>query len=67
VAPDRPKDWRKLCEAAAKEQDPDKLMALIIELNEALEQRGRSRNASLEEELRNPQSSSPYVWDGFVV
>ena len=67
MAPDRPKDWRKLCEAAAKEKDPDKLMALIIELNEALEQRDHSHNASLEEEPRSPQSSAPYVWDGFVV
>jgi hypothetical protein len=42
--PDQSSDWRKLCEAAAKERDPDKFMALIIELNNALEERERRRD-----------------------
>lgn len=29
--------WRKLCEQAAVEQDPDKLMDLIREINNLLE------------------------------
>ena len=43
MAPQK-RDWRKLCEAAAKEQDPDKLMALVIELNKALEERDRGHD-----------------------
>ena len=30
------KDWRELCQAAAIEKDPDKLMALVDEINKAL-------------------------------
>jgi hypothetical protein len=42
------KDWRKLCELASKETDPEKLYALVEQLNRALEARaqgmkGRSR------------------------
>ena len=29
--------WRKLCEQAAEEQDPEKLMKLIDEINQPLE------------------------------
>jgi len=32
--------WRKLAEEAASEQDPEKLMALVEELNGALSQTG---------------------------
>jgi hypothetical protein len=32
-------DWRELSEAASKERDPNKLMELIAQLNEALKQR----------------------------
>jgi hypothetical protein len=28
--------WRQLCQAAAIEQDPDKLLALVAEINKAL-------------------------------
>ncbi len=35
-------DWRILAQAVRDEQDPEKLMALIEELNQALEQRGSS-------------------------
>jgi hypothetical protein len=44
---DQPKDWRKLCEAAAQETDPDKFLSLVIELNKALEERERRRNGVL--------------------
>lgn len=33
------KDWRILSEAASREQDPDKLIALVEELNRALQYR----------------------------
>jgi hypothetical protein len=32
-------DWRELSEAASREQDPQKLMELIEQLNQALEDR----------------------------
>ena len=33
------RDLRELCEAASKEQDPDKLRAIITELIKALDER----------------------------
>ena len=41
MAVDQPKDWRRLCEAATKEEDPAKLMALVAEINVALDERHR--------------------------
>ena len=38
-------NWRTLCEQIMRESDPEKLMELVEELNQALEAR--------EEELRN--------------
>jgi hypothetical protein len=38
-------NWRELCEQIMKENDPEKLMDLVEQLNQALEAR--------EEELRN--------------
>jgi hypothetical protein len=35
--------WRKLCELAAKETDPEKLYALVEKLNQALEVRAQRR------------------------
>jgi len=37
------KNWRKLCELAAKETDPEKLYALVEKLNRALEVRAQRR------------------------
>ncbi len=31
-------DWRILCELASKEKDPEKLIDLIIQINQALEE-----------------------------
>jgi hypothetical protein len=41
----RRRDWRELCEAALKEKDPKRLLALVKELNEVLDetQNGRSK------------------------
>jgi len=41
----RENNWRELCEQITKESDPEKLMELVEQLNQALEAR--------EEELRN--------------
>jgi len=35
------RDWRELCEAASKEQDPEKLRVIISELIRALDERKR--------------------------
>ena len=40
----QPKDWRKLCEAASKEEDPDKLMLLVSEIIKALDERNLNCN-----------------------
>jgi len=31
-------DWRVLCELASKEKDPEKLIDLIVQINQALEE-----------------------------
>jgi len=38
---ERKERWMQLCEQAANEQDPDKLMELIAEINRLLEQKER--------------------------
>jgi hypothetical protein len=45
---DRVKDWRELCQAAANELDPKKLMALIAEITRALDERDERRNIASE-------------------
>jgi hypothetical protein len=39
-------EWMKLCERAAKEQDPEKLMELIAQINQLLEAKERRLKAS---------------------
>ncbi len=46
------KDWRELSEAASKERDPNKLMELIAQLNEALKQREERIRAKRDEAQR---------------
>jgi hypothetical protein len=41
MAQDRSKNWQDLCQAAATEQDPKKLMALVAELLKALDDSDR--------------------------
>jgi hypothetical protein len=36
-------DWRDLCEAASKEQDPEKLRTIIAELIKVLDERKRTQ------------------------
>ena len=38
---DNEERWRKLCEEAAKEQDPDRLLELVREINQMLEDEER--------------------------
>jgi hypothetical protein len=55
------KGWEALCIAAATEKDPEKLQAIIVELNVLLE----SRQAELEESRRaglSQRSSKPGQW-----
>jgi hypothetical protein len=44
--------WKELCRQAAVEQDPDKLHALIIEINRLLEAKENRLNAA-----RSPKST----------
>jgi hypothetical protein len=39
-------EWRELCERAAKEQDPEKLMQLIAQINQLLEAKERGLKGS---------------------
>jgi hypothetical protein len=40
----QPRTWRNLAEQISKEMDPNKLTALAIELDQALEREERQRN-----------------------
>ena len=57
-------NWRKLCELAAKETDPERLYALVERLNRALETRTRgmqervSDNGTTEDSPRGINSNS---------
>ena len=52
------KDWRTLCEAAVKEQDPEKFLALIIQLNQALDERDSRLNDGVSEQNDEMHRSS---------
>jgi hypothetical protein len=38
---EKKEQWMKLCELAASEQDPQKLLALVIQINDLLEEKER--------------------------
>lgn len=44
------RDWRELCQEAASELDPVKLMNLIAQLTKALNERDRNRQPATAEE-----------------
>jgi hypothetical protein len=48
------KTWRELSEAAAREQDPEKLLQLVEELNQALEE---EENQLKRQYSRHPESA----------
>lgn len=65
---DQDSEWRRLCQQAAQEHDPDKFLELIVALNKALDERERRRNGVLHRESnRKPRSSAATVaasiWD----
>jgi hypothetical protein len=45
--------WMHLCEQAAVEQDPDKLMDLIRKINKSLEEKERRLKRNLNDPNRN--------------
>ncbi len=49
-----PKDWKELSEAVSREQDPQKLLELVEELDKALEQRENALK-----EKRSPEQNKP--------
>ncbi|HEX6803433.1 MAG TPA: hypothetical protein VF133_07100 [Terriglobales bacterium] len=57
-------EWKRLCELAADEQEPDKLMQVVKRLNELLEEKEeRLKQQRAEQQLRKSQfahaTSSP--------
>ena len=60
-------DWRVLCELASKEKDPEKLIDLIMQINQALEEsHQKSRyhvNANGYSYSVAPQLSQPAEYD----
>ncbi len=63
----RSDDWRVLCELASKEKDPEKLIDLIMQINQALEEsHQKSRyhvNANGYSYSVAPQLSQPAEYD----
>ena len=61
------KDWRELCKAAAGEPDPNKLMALVAEINKALDECDSRRNVNRGiEKISEANFSAPVSkkWEG---
>ena len=61
----RSDDWRVLCELASKETDPEKLVDLIIQINQALEKSHKKSRylASAYSCSAAPQLSQPAEYD----
>jgi hypothetical protein len=45
--------WRELCQLAAQEQHPERLMELVTEINRILEQEEQRRVAARKQEAEN--------------
>ena len=54
----RRRDWRALCEAASKEKDSTRLLSLVKELNEVLDETRNYRGVYLRESRRRAQVGS---------
>jgi hypothetical protein len=52
------KDWRDLCQTAASEQDPNKLMALVAEIIKALDDRNKRAASGAENAAENTKECS---------
>jgi hypothetical protein len=56
------KDWKELSEAASREQDPQKLLELIEQLNKALDQRADTQRQRPPDQETSPGSIvKPYI------
>lgn len=49
------KDWRELSKAASREQDPEKLMELVEQLNKVLEERENNLRRQLDRQPPAPR------------
>lgn len=56
---DQVKDWRDLCEAAASEQDPNKLMALVAQIVTAVDDRDKRVRSAPGKTKHDHESSLP--------
>lgn len=54
--------WQELCEAIINEMDPDKLMDLVNQLNNALEQREQSLRYRQNEVGKPEPEAAPFGW-----
>jgi hypothetical protein len=52
------RDWRALCEAASKEKDSKRLLALVKELNEVLDETRNARSIYSKESRQRAQVRS---------
>lgn len=62
--PGRPRGWRELCEAAATEPDPNKLIALIGEINKAFDEMDQQRNTARENLKLGIEFETPVKFSG---
>lgn len=53
------RDWRELCKAASQEHDPQKLLELVSELNDALAQPSVPRPVELAPDQSTPARVVP--------
>jgi hypothetical protein len=51
--------WRKLCEHASTEQDPEKLIELVEEIIEALEGREKNLRQATKTQRKTPMPGEP--------
>ena len=58
---EKSKDWRQLAQDAAKEKDSKKLLAIIDELNEVLEERENQRRSNVSKPVRAARSTAEQI------
>jgi hypothetical protein len=51
------RDWKELCEAVSREQDPNRLMILISELEQALKERQSERHLNESAQARQTENA----------
>lgn len=55
---DQTKDWREVCKQAANEQDPEKLVALVVEINRVLDERDQVQRVEVAHDLFKERPNS---------